>query len=137
MADLGVLPTMSSLVMTKQIVYAPRPLTMKRVKNAIVVRRAPTYADGPLYSDSLAVPPEATGVYTNVVTQNGVPLPDCKVLMFWRNNDRLVGAVRTDSDGRFTFTNLIPLAEGYYVIVFDRNSVGLQNALILDRVTPS
>lgn len=68
--------------------------------------------------------------------QNGVAIAACKVMLFRRADSQVVARAFTDSAGNFTFTK-VPIALGpYFAVAFDPDGDPLQNALILDYLTP-
>lgn len=64
------------------------------------------------------------------------PLPRCVVSLFHRQTRTHIGRTRTDDEGYFRFRDLMPGEGIYFAVAFDPDGLPVQNALILDRLTP-
>lgn len=79
-------------------------------------------------------PPDLSGKYSWIVTQNGVPVSGHLVGIFYRPNMRLVATALSDGDGYFEFTNLIPDDPVYFICALDKAGGPFQNAIIYDYI---
>lgn len=76
------------------------------------------------------------GQISGTVKVNGVAVADRFVRLYYRKHGSLIGSIKTDSTGTFTFLNLDP-ADRYTVIAFDdTNTSPDYNAKIFDIITP-
>ena len=79
-------------------------------------------------------PPDLSGKYSWIVTQNGVPVSGHQVGIFYRPNMRLVEMAISDSSGFFQFENLIPDDPVYFICALDKAGAPFQNAIIYDYI---
>jgi hypothetical protein len=76
------------------------------------------------------------GTLTGKVTVATVAQVDVVVCLIWRQTKQIIGMVRTDANGDYTFTGLDPTkAEGYAVIAFDLEAGTDYNIGRIDRMT--
>lgn len=80
------------------------------------------------YRGLLNIP--VTGVISGTVKENGVALPNAQVALYYRVNGQLVARQRASATGTFSFSNLEPGVNDYYVVALDDTF----NALVFDAV---
>jgi hypothetical protein len=61
--------------------------------------------------------PRQDGTLGGVVTEGGVPVPNCEVMVMWRPHMRLIARARTASDGSWSVSGLDPTKTSEYAIV--------------------
>ena len=73
------------------------------------------------------------------VQQEGAPLPNVRVALFFRRLNTLIDMKVSDENGNVVFRNLMPGPQAYYMVALDPKGAPLQNSLIWDRLssTPS
>jgi hypothetical protein len=86
--------------------------------------------------DQLTAPTLWTGRVSGTVMENSVAVGGAIVRLYRRETGTLIDAVRTDTDGHFTFYLLDPSISNYYVVALDPDSGVQYNAKIFDRLTP-
>jgi hypothetical protein len=86
-------------------------------------------ATGSMGADSL-------GVISGVVLENGVPVPNCIVYMYYRRNGAMVGRRYTPANGTFSFGGLRVGVRDYLVVALDPDAPPDYNSLIYDRIAP-
>ena len=80
---------------------------------------------------------ESYGSLSGAVTENGVPVPQCKVFIYERVTGKLVDKVWTGDTGLFTSTAKLDSSGPYYfAVAIDRDDGVNYNALIFDRLQP-
>jgi len=79
----------------------------------------------------------ASGNIRGTIKQDGVILPNCLVAVYYRKTLQLVASQYSKSDGTFRFDNLIQATPDFFVVAFDPEGAPLQNAIILDKLTPT
>lgn len=77
-----------------------------------------------------------SGVLSGVVTEGATPVAYATVRLYWRLTGDLIAQARCTSSGTFSFTQLDPTTNNYYVIALDPDPGVQYNALIFDRLTP-
>jgi hypothetical protein len=96
------------------------------------VRVNPTY-----FGANLAdMRPNLSGRIQGVVTENSIPVPGARVLLYWRPSGQLVGTSFTDGDGYYEFAGLIPDPGVYAVVVQDKAGGTQYNDQIKSLTTP-
>lgn len=85
----------------------------------------------------LDISKSAAGRLSGHVYDGGVVVPYALVRAYYRPTGVLLGALRADAAGYFSFAGLDPSdAEKFYVVAFDPEGGTQYNALVLDRLTP-
>lgn len=79
----------------------------------------------------------ASGNIRGTIKQDGVILPNCLVAVYYRKTLQLVASQYSKADGTFRFDNLIQSVPDFFVVAFDPEGAPLQNAIILDKLTPT
>lgn len=79
---------------------------------------------------------DTTGHYAAVVKQNNVPLANCRIGLYWRDNMQLIAKAVSNENGEFRFEGLIPNINRYFAIALDPDGGVFQNALVYDRIMP-
>jgi hypothetical protein len=91
-----------------------------------------TAPQGSHFNDGMAT----NGSITGKVTVATVAQVDVAVCLIWRQTKQIIGMVRTDANGDYTFTGLDPTkAESYAVIAFDLEAGTDYNIGRQDRLT--
>lgn len=152
MADLGNLPTKNSMKGFARVIFPLLTMrnTNRTTKGAVagswaghtghtvykklphVVRQTPAWWG--------TLPPGSTPILPDYelrgqVQQNGTPLPNVRVALFFRRTNWLVDVKVSDSFGNVHFPNIMPGSQAYYAIAFDLEGSPMQNAIIWDRLT--
>jgi len=100
---------------------------------AVVTAKLVTAPHGSHFNDGMAT----NGMITGKVTAATVAQVGVEVCLIWRQTKQIIGMVRTDANGDYTFTGLDPTkSEGYAVVAFDLPGGDVWNIGRLDRLTP-
>lgn len=78
-----------------------------------------------------------SGNLRGTIKQDGVVLPNCLVAVYYRRTLQLVASQYSKVDGTFRFDNLIQGEADFFIVAFDPEGGLLQNAIILDKLTPT
>lgn len=108
------------------------PLAPVRHSDAFV-RSLPTWT----YTTNAAlIQTPANGALSGVVKESAVPVAYALVRLYWRPSGDLIAQTKTGVNGAFSFVNLDPTTNNYYVVALDPDSGVQYNAIIFDRLTP-
>lgn len=69
------------------------------------------------------------------VQQEGEPLANVRVALFYRKLNLLVDMQVSDENGYVVFRNLMPAPQGYYGVALDNEGLPMQKSILWDRLT--
>ena len=87
------------------------------------------------YGDSDSTTQLPTYEIRGQVQQEGEPLPNVRVVLFFRRLNMVVDIQRSDENGYVVFKNLMPAPQGYYGIALDPEGSPMQKSILWDRLT--
>ncbi len=134
MAYLGAIArTTTERAVPAYTVSRPIPIFALRRSEVVCARHEATWAYSSQYN---LLTTDLSGHFSGVVTQEGTPVAGHRVVLFWREPLKVVKQVLSAADGSFSFTELIPGIDNYFIVVLDKAGGPLQNSLIFDKLVP-